>query len=295
MKKILAVLLAVMLCAAVFAGCGSENTEPSDSVAPENTSESTSEVGGADEPESVTTDGEAVAAIKSAGKLIMLTEAGFAPYEYIDENNEVAGVDVEISQAIADKLGVELEVVQMDFDGIVPAVQTGKGDLGAAGITKDAEREKSVDFSVNYVDAAQKIVVRKDDTTIQGETSDELIAALAGKNVGVQMGTTGDIFVTDETEATPVQYKKYADAALELANGKLDAMVVDEVPAEQIVSANGDLMVLDVPLTEEQYAIAISKDKPDLKAVVDEVIQELLDEGKIDEWITQHKEASAGK
>ena len=295
--KILSLVLVLLFALTLLAACAPAESSPSASdsaSASESASESTS-ASASESTSASTEEGDAVAAIKDAGKLIMLTEAGFAPYEYIGEDNEVAGVDVEICKAIAEELGVELEVVQMDFDGIIPAIQTGKGDLGAAGITKDPEREKSVSFSINYVDAAQMIVVRKDETAIAGETSEDLVAALAGKNVGVQMGTTGDIFVSDETEATPVQYKKVADAAMELANGKLDALVIDEMPAQQVVSANDDLMVIDTPLTQEQYAIAIAKDKTDLKAVVDEVVQRLLDEGKIDEWITYHKEASAGK
>ncbi|HWR24283.1 MAG TPA: transporter substrate-binding domain-containing protein [Feifaniaceae bacterium] len=224
--------------------------------------------------------------IKKAGKLVILTSSGFAPFEYLGASNEVVGVDMDIAKAVADELGVALEVVDMDFDGIVPAVQSGKGDLGAAGITANDERRQSVDFSINYVDAAQVIIVP--------EGSDIKSAAdLAGKNVGVQMGTTGDTYVTDEVGAGQVlRYKTGPDAGVELANGKIDAVVIDELPAKQIAEANKGLVVLEEPLTEEQYAIALKKDSPDLKSVVDKVVQKLLDDGTVAKLIEEHKAAS---
>jgi ABC-type amino acid transport substrate-binding protein len=224
--------------------------------------------------------------VKKAGKLVVLTSSGFAPFEYLGANNEVVGVDMDIAQAVADEIGVKLEVVDMDFDGIVMAIKNGKGDLGAAGMTADDERRQSVDFSINYVDAAQVIIVP------QG--SDIKTAAdLAGKNVGVQMGTTGDIYVTDNANAKEVfRYKTGPDAGAELANGKIDAVVIDEMPAQQIAAVNSGLMVLDEPLTEEQYAIAIPKGAEDLKAVVDTVVQRMLDDGTIAKLIEEHKAAS---
>ncbi|MEL7601893.1 MAG: ABC transporter substrate-binding protein, partial [Bacillota bacterium] len=143
-----------------------------------------------------------------------------------------------------------------------------------------------VDFSINYVDAAQVIIVP--------EGSDIKAAAdLAGKNVGVQMGTTGDIYVTDNANAKEVfRYKTGPDAGAELANGKIDAVVIDEMPAQQIAAVNSGLVVLDEPLTEEQYAIAIPKGAEDLKAVVDTVVQRMLDDGTIAKLIEEHKAAS---
>ena len=174
----------------------------------------------------------------------------------------------------------------MDFDGIVTSIQSGKGDFGAAGMTANDERRKSVDFSINYVDAAQLIIVMKDNAEI---TTPE---DLAGKNVGVQSGTTGDIFVSDETDAVPFRFKNGADAAVELTNGKLDAVVIDEMPANLIVSTYEGLKIIDTPLTEEQYAIAIAKGNDDLKEVIDGVITKLLESGQIDAWIEEHKLAS---
>ena len=132
--------------------------------------------------------------IKENGKFTVLTEAGFAPFEYIDKDGEIAGVDVEISQRIADKLGVELEMVSMDFDGLIQALQAGKGDMVAAGLTADEERAKSVDFSINYIDTGLYIIVKGEGSKV---ASKEDIAE--GVTVGVQKGTTSDLFVSDTT------------------------------------------------------------------------------------------------
>lgn len=256
-KKAVALMLAILLGVIAFAACA-----PAASETPN------------------------IDKIKKAEKLIILTSSGFAPFEYLGANNEVVGVDIDIAKAVADELGVALEVVDMDFDGIISAVQSGKGDLGVAGITANDERRQSVDFSINYVDAAQVIIVP--------EGSDIKSAAdLAGKNIGVQMGTTGDTYVTDEVGAGQVlRYKTGPDAGVELANGKIDAVVIDEMPAKQIAEANKGLVVLEEPLTEEQYAIAIKKDAADLKAVVDKVVQKMIDDGTIAKLIEEHKAAS---
>jgi len=224
--------------------------------------------------------------IKAAGKLVVLTNAAFAPFEYLGKDNKPVGVDMDIAKAIADEIGVQLDVVDMDFDGIVMAIQAGKGDLALSGMSNTEERRQSVDFSINYVDAAQVVIV-KEGSAIKSA------ADLEGKNVGVQMGTTGDIYVTESVKAKKVlRYKTGPDAGAELANGKIDAVVIDEMPAKQIASANAGLAVLDEPLTSEQYAIAMAKNTPDLKAVVDQVVQKLLDDGTIAKLIEEHKAAS---
>ena len=263
-KSILALLL-VMCMVVTLAACGSDKETEEDTASTTPT----------------------IDRIKAAGELVMLTNAAFAPFEYLGDNNQVAGVDADIAKMIADEIGVELKIVDMDFDGILMALTQGMGDLGVAGMTATSERRESVDFSINYVDAAQVIIVRADDDSI---TTPE---DLAGKVIGVQMGTTGDIYVSEEIAATSVmRYKNGIDASIELSNGKLDAVVIDEMPANEIVANNARLKVLEAPLTEEQYAIAMAKGQEDLVAVVNAVLERLLASGEVDRLIAIHKATS---
>lgn len=229
----------------------------------------------------------AVEKIKAAGKIVMLTNAAFPPFEYLGDDNKPAGVDVELAQAIADELGVKLEVIDMDFDAIVTAIQSGQGDIGVAGMTNTEERRKSIDFSVDYVSTTQMIIVQEGSAI---KTADDL----AGKTIGVQMGTTGDLFATDMIDdASMMRFKTGPDAGLALQNGQIEAIVIDAMPAAQIAAAGSGLVVLEEPLTEEQYAIAIAKENTDLKEVVDKVLQKLLADGTIDALIAKHLELSA--
>lgn len=224
--------------------------------------------------------------IKAAGKLIMLTNAAFAPYEYLSEDNVIAGVDVEIAQAIADEIGVELEVVDMDFDGIIEAVKSGKGDLGVAGITANEERAQKVDFSINYVDTGLFIIVREDSDIAEP-------ADLNGKSVGVQMGTTSDTYCTEEAEGIVVaRYKTTPDAVAELSNGKIDAVVCDEQPAREAVANTPGLVIIETPLTTEQYAIAIAKGNTELTEVVNNVLTRLIEDGTVAALIEKHMPAA---
>lgn len=223
--------------------------------------------------------------IKTAGKLVMLTNAAFAPFEYLGEDGVIAGVDVEIAQAIADEIGVELEVVDMDFDGIIDAVKSGKGDLGVAGITADEERAQKVDFSINYIDTGLFIIVKEDNTEIT--TSEDL----NGKTIGVQLGTTSDIICTgmeDDGEVMVARYKTTPDAVAELSNGRIDAVICDEMPAREAVSNTPGLIVIEEPLTTEQYAIAMAKGNTSLQEVVNNVLNRMLEDGTIDALIAKH-------
>lgn len=253
-NKAIALALALLLLGALFMGCAKKES--------------------------------AVDKIKSAGKIVMLTNAAFPPFEYLGDDNKPAGVDVDIAQAVADELGVTLEVVDMDFDGIVPAIQSGQGDLGVAGMTNTPERANSVGFSINYVSTTQMIIVQEGSDI---KTPDDLV----GKTIGVQMGTTGDIFASDIEDANMQRFKTGPDAGLALGNGQIDAIVIDAMPAAQIAAAGSGLIVLEEPLTEEQYAIAIAKENTDLKEVVDKVLQKMLDDGSIDKLIEKHLQLSA--
>jgi len=225
--------------------------------------------------------------IKKAGKLVVLTNAEFPPYEYLGENSEVTGIDVEMSQAIADALGVELEVVNMDFDGLIPALLGGKGDMVAAGMTVTDERLESVDFSDTYAEAKQLIIVSKDDPKVSGEDD------LDGKIIGVQLGTTGDIYVDENVDAAELkQYKSGLEASVDLNNGKLDAIVIDKLPAESIANANSALTTIEMTgADDEEYAIAVKKGDTAFLEEINKIINELVSSGKMAEFAEKHIEA----
>lgn len=274
--KLTALISALVMAVFCFAACGSApETNPEDSAAPSASADAS------------TSEGGMIAKIKEKGKLTVLTEAGFAPFEYIDTNNNIVGLDVEISQAIADKLGVELDMVSMDFDGLIAAVQSGKGDIVAAGLTANEERAKSVDFSVNYIDTGLYIIVKDGDDTIKSK--DDIVA---GVSCGVQTGTTSDLYVTDNTEAEASRYKTVADAVVALQSGKINAVICDKLPAEDAVANNSDLKLLDEPLTVEQYALAIAKGDSEFMDLINEVLKDMLDSGKIEELLNKHIEAA---
>ena len=227
----------------------------------------------------------------SDGKLIVGTEAGFAPYEYL-VGNEVEGIDMDIAQAIADALGVELEVQNMDFDGALLAVQQGKVDIVAAGVSVSDEREEVMDFSVKYVDSKDVVLVNKADPKVEESTAE----ALEGKVVGVQQGNIADLWVSENAAPKSVQrYTKFVQAAQDLLNGKIDCIVMDEAPALELVASNDGLAILEgEALFEDSYAVAIKKGNEQMKAAVDAVITQLQESGQMDEIIASHSTASEG-
>ena len=225
--------------------------------------------------------------IQKDGKLVMLTNAAFPPFEYV-ENNEFVGVDVDIANEIAKDLGVELEVVNMDFDGIIDAVKSGKGSFGAAGITIKPDRQEKVDFSIEYVTSSQYLIIQKD----SGITADQI----PDLTIGVQAGTTGEFFCVDDNGMAEDQVKKYKtalEAANDLKNGRIDGVIIDQLPAESIVAQNDDLELIPEPLTEEKYAIAVQKGNDTLLEAINATLQRLMDEGKIDEYVLNHMGAAA--
>ena len=227
----------------------------------------------------------------SDGKLIVGTEAGFAPYEYL-VGEDVEGIDMDIAQAIADALGVELVVQNMDFDGALLAVQQGKVDIVAAGVSVSEERENVMDFSVKYVDSKDVIVVNKADPKVEESAAE----ALEGKVVGVQQGNIADLWVSENAAPKSVQrYTKFVQAAQDLLNGKIDCIVMDEAPALELVASSDGLAILSGDaLFEDSYAVAIKKGNDQMKAAVDAVITQLQESGEMDEIIASHSTASEG-
>ena len=217
---------------------------------------------------------------KNTNELVMVTEAGFAPYEYY-ENGEIVGVDVDIAKEIAKALGKELVIKDVAFDSIINEVKTGKADFGAAGISYSEERSESVDFSLNYV-VSKNVVITKVNSNIALNNID-------GKKIAVQLGSIGDTYATNNFKNSEIiRQKKYLAAAQDLKTDKVDLIIMDELPAKEIVKVNNDLKILDGFLTSDSYGMIVQKGNKELLDVINKVINKLKDEGKIDEFILNH-------
>ena len=210
----------------------------------------------------------------------MATNAAFEPYEY-KEGGEVVGIDADIANAICEKLGYKLVIDDMDFDAIITAVTSGKADFGMVGMTITDERKQSVDFTDPYTNAVQVIIVNEENSPVA--SADDL----KGKAIGVQMGTTGDIYVTDIEDAKVERFNKGADAVLALTQGKVDAVVIDNQPAKAFVAQNPGTKILDDPFENEEYAICLKKGS-ELTEQFNKALKELKDDGTIDTFIKKY-------
>ena len=220
-----------------------------------------------------------VASVQKAGKLIIGTSPDFPPFESLGTDGKVTGIEIEIMELICKELGVELDIKQMDFDSVLPGVKTGKFHVGVSGISVTPEREKNALFSVPYCLAAQAIVVTQD-STITGK------ADLAGKTVSVQTGTTAEEFCMDNGYIVKA-FAANADAEAALTVGKVDAWVIDDLTAAEMVAAynkdhpDAPLVILDEAMTTEPYAFAFAKGNYDLVAKINEILNKLLTNGTI--------------
>ena len=220
---------------------------------------------------------------KNENQLVMVTEAGFAPYEYY-ENGEVVGVDVDIAREIAKYLGKTLVVKDIAFDSIINEVKTGKADFGAAGISYSDDRAKNVDFSINYAVSKQVVIVNNNSSITN-------VNGISNKKIAVQLGSIADTFVTEKYKsANVVRQKKYLAAIEDLKTGKVDCVVMDELPAKEIVSKNEGIKILDGSLTNDSYGMIVKKGNKELLDAINTVLQNLKDEGKINEFIIKHTE-----
>ena len=279
-KQILALSMAALMAAALTA-CSSK---PAETAAPETTQAQTAEAAPETEGETAEASEEATGGAEAAGgTLVMATNAEFPPYEYY-EDGDIVGIDVEIAKAIAAKLGMELQIEDMAFDAIIPAVTSGKADFGAAGMTVTEERQRSVEFTDTYANSHQVAIV-KEDSDITGSD------ALAGKIIGVQLGTTGDALATEIKDATVERYNKGLEAVQSLTQGKIDAVVIDQATAEAFVKKTEGIKILEEKMSEEEYAIAIKKGNMELVEKMNEAIKELKEEGKIDEIVAKYMDA----
>lgn len=224
----------------------------------------------------------------ASAKLTMATEATFPPYEYYD-GDAIVGIDVEVAQAIAKKLGMELEVTDIAFDSIIPGIQTGKYDMGMAGMTVTDERKEQVNFSDSYATGVQVVIV-KDDSPIT--SVDDLFADGASTVVGTQAGTTGFIYATSDIEdvglGTVKSFGKTTDAVEALKNGQVDCVILDNEPAKALVAANEGLHILDTEYAVEDYAIAIAKENTDLLEKVNKALSELTADGTLQSIVDKY-------
>ena len=253
MKKVLALAITVVLMAACFVGCGSS----SDSK-----------------------DGGKIETV-TEGKLTMATNAEFPPYEYY-EGEKVVGIDAEVAEKIAEKLGLELEIKDVSFDSIIPGVQSGKYDMGMAGMTVTDERKRSVNFSDSYATGIQSVIVKEDSKIAS-------IDDLKGKKIGVQTATTGDIYASDDYgEDNVKRYENGAAAVAALTANKVDCVIIDNEPAKAYVEANKGLKILDTEYAVEDYAICFSKDSEELQKKVNDALNELKKDGSIQKIVDKY-------
>lgn len=256
MKKFLAIALAAIMLFAL-AACGGNNTTDGNAT------------------DGNATDGDAKAV------LTMATNAEFPPYEYY-QGDKVVGIDAEVAALIADKLGMELQIVDVAFDSIIPGVQSGKYDMGMAGLTVTPDRLEKVDFSTSYATGVQSVIV-KADGAIQS------LDDVAGKKIGVQTTTTGDIYASDEFgEEFVTKYDNGAAAVQALIAGKVDCVIIDNEPAKSYVAANEGLKILDTSYTVEDYAICFAKNNTELKDKVDAALKDLIADGSVQAVVNKY-------
>ncbi|MDD6144355.1 MAG: ABC transporter substrate-binding protein [bacterium] len=220
--------------------------------------------------------------------LTMATNASFPPYEYY-EGEAIVGIDVEICAAIAAKLGMEFEVADMDFDAIIGAVQSGKADVGMAGMTVTEERAMMINFSSSYATGIQSVIVKEDSPIT---TVDDLYAEGASYKIGVQLSTTGDIYATDDFgDENVLRFPNGNDATMALVAGKIDCVIIDNEPAKAYVASNAGLKVLDTSYAVEDYAACIAKNNTELLEKFDAALTELIADGTVAEIIGKYIKA----
>lgn len=246
MKKIIALVLALIMVSFAFAGCGKK--------------------------------GKTLEQVKAAGELVIATSPDFPPFEELASSGEVEGIEIDVLKLICEKLGVELKIEQMDFDSVLPGVQAGKYDVGVSGISVTPKREKNTLFTTPYCLAAQAIVVTEG-STIKSK------ADLDGKKVSVQTGTTAETFCMENGYAVS-SFAANSDAETAVLTGKVDAWVIDDLTAAEMVAVNNEgsgakLVILDEAMTTEPYAFGFAFGSEDLVEEINKIIKELTDNGTI--------------
>lgn len=217
---------------------------------------------------------------RNENQLILVTEAGFAPYEYY-ENGKIVGVDIDIANEIANYIGKELVVKDIAFDSIINELNSGKADFAAAGMSITPERLQEVDFSIEYITSNQVVMVRKDSNIAMNE--------IDGKKIAVQLGNVADSYATKNYKNSKiVRQKKYLTMVEDLKASKVDLIIMDNLPAQEIIKANDGLKLLPGYLFSDSYGIAVKKGNADLLNSINTVLEKLQNEGKIEEYIINH-------
>ena len=284
MKKALSLMTAAALVLSL-AACGSTASSAASSEA------ASPEAASSDAASSEAASSEAASETETAelstvepGKLIMSTNAAFPPYEMTTDSGEFEGIDIETAQAIADKLGLELQIDDMDFDAALLAVQQGKADMVMAGVTVTDERQNVMDFTDSYATGIQSIIVKEDSDIAS-------VDDLAGKKIGTQRGTTGYLYCSDDFgDENVVAYDNGLTAVQMLNNGQVDCVVIDNAPAKEFIAAIPGLKLLDTAYVEESYAIGVGKGNTELKDAINTALEELKADGTlqaiVDKYIT---------
>lgn len=218
---------------------------------------------------------------RSENEIIMATEAGFAPYEYY-EDGEIVGIDIDIAKEVAKELGKELVIKDIAFDSIINEVKTGKSDFAAAGISYTEERGKAVAFSNNYATSRQVVIVRSDSNI-------NSFAGLKNAKIAVQLGSVADSYVTSKyKKAEIIRQKKYLATIQDLEDGKVDYVVMDELPAREILKTKSNMRILDGALVVDSYGIIVKKSNEELLEVINRVIKRMQDDGSLEASILEH-------
>ena len=280
-NQIFALGMGAALSFGMLAGCGGTSSQPS--AAPSATPSAAQE---SSTPENNNTPAELTTV--EAGKLIMSTNAQFPPYEMVADDGSFEGIDVEVAQAIADKLGLELEIDDMDFDSALLAAQNGKSDMVMAGVTVNEERLQVMDFSDSYANGVQVVIVTEDSTIA---SVDDLANV---DQIGTQRGTTGYIYCSDTPENGGygedhvTAYDDGATAVQALLNGQVDAVVIDNAPAQEYVKANPGLKILDTEFANEDYAIGVAKGNTALLDAINGALADLEADGTLQSIIDKY-------
>ena len=294
-KKIMAVLVAAGMVVSLAACGGSSQTATGTAESAAETVESAAETVESAAETAESTAAEATESVAEAaasedaelvtvteGKLTMSTNAAFPPYEMTTDSGDLEGIDIEVAGAIAKKLGLELQVDDMDFDAALLAAQQGKSDIVMAGVSVTEERQKVMEFSDSYATGVQVIIVKEDSEIASVED-------LEGKMIGTQRGTTGNIYCTDDYgEDHITTYDNGLTAVQALMNGQVDCVVIDQEPAKAFVAANQGLKILDTEYVSEDYAIGMAKGNTALLNAVNKALAELQEDGTVQSIVDKY-------